>query len=169
MVETNLRMLMKQERTKAWVQLLPWAVLTMNSERSFSTGYTPHELLHAGRPAWFFQTSFLEDFKSRDGDWLQHKKALAAQAIENLKQVREPDLTRRNRLGRPASFRVGDLVLLHHSRLPTWPSNTLQDPFFGPYRIIRIYRSRIHVSCSPRMGGELLCAPQTVEAPSLFR
>ena len=30
----------------------------------------------------------------------------------------------------------------------------------GPYRIIRIDGSRIHVRCSPRLGGELLCAPR---------
>ena len=31
---------MKQERTKDWVRLLPWAVLTLNSQESSSTGYT---------------------------------------------------------------------------------------------------------------------------------
>ena len=36
----------------------------------------------------------------------------------------------------------------------------LQDPYFGPYRIIRVDGSRIHVRCSPRLGGELLCAPK---------
>ena len=38
-LERNLGILMKQERTKDWVCLLPWAVLTMNSEKSSSTGY----------------------------------------------------------------------------------------------------------------------------------
>ena len=38
-VEQNLRILMKQDRTKDWVHLLPWAVLTMNSQESSSTGY----------------------------------------------------------------------------------------------------------------------------------
>ena len=31
-VEQNLRILMKQERTKDWICLVPWAVLTMNSQ-----------------------------------------------------------------------------------------------------------------------------------------
>ena len=48
--------------------------------------------------------------------------------------------------------------MVHHSRLPSWPRNCLRDPYFGPYRIIRIDGSRIHVRCSPRLGGELLCA-----------
>ena len=47
-VEQNLRILMKQERTKDWVRLVPWAVLTMNSQRSSTTDFTPHELFHGG-------------------------------------------------------------------------------------------------------------------------
>ena len=141
-VEQNLRILMKQERTKDWVRLVPLAVLTMNSQRSSSTGFTPHELFHGGRPAWFFKTPFPEDFKSPVGDWLEHKQPLANQAGANLRHIRDRELSRRNRLRRPASFKVGDLVLVHHSRLPSWPRNCLQDSYFGPYRIIRIDGSR---------------------------
>ena len=142
-LEQNLRILMKQERTKDWVCLVPWAVLTMKSQRSSSAGFTPHELFHGGRPAWFFKTRFPEDFKSPVGDWLEHKQSLANQAGTNLRHVRDRELSRRNRLRRPASFKVGDLVLVHHSRLPSWPRNCLQDPYFGPYRIISIDGSRI--------------------------
>ena len=151
---------MKQGRTKDWVRLVPSAVLTMNSQRSSSTGFTPHELFHGGRPAWFFKTPFPEDFKSPVGDWLEHKQSLANQAGTNLRHIRDREQSRRNRLRRPSSFKVGDLVLVHHSRLPPLPRNCLQDPYFGPYRIIRIDGSRIHVRCSPRLGGELLCAPK---------
>ena len=91
---------------------------------------------------------------------LEHKQSLANQDGTNLRHIRDRELSRQNRLRRPASFKVGDLVLVHHSRLPSWPRNCLQDPYFGPYRIIRIDGSRIHVRCSPRPGGELLCAPK---------
>ena len=90
-VEQNLRILMKQERTKDWVRLVPWAVLSMNSQRSSSTGFTPHELFHGGRPAWFFKTPFPEDFKSPVGDWLEHKQFLANQAGTNLRHIRDRD------------------------------------------------------------------------------
>ena len=40
-VEQKRRILMKQQRIKGWVRLVPWAVLTMNSQRSSSTGVTP--------------------------------------------------------------------------------------------------------------------------------
>ena len=56
--EQKLRILMKQEHTKDWVRLLPWAVLTMNSQPSSSTGYTPHELFLGRPPAWFFKNPF---------------------------------------------------------------------------------------------------------------
>ena len=105
---------MKQERTKDWVRLLPWAVLTTNSQESSPTGYTPHELFHGGRPAWFFETPFPEDYESPVGDWLEHWQGLANGVRANLKRVRERKLPRRNRTRRPASFKVGDLVLVHH-------------------------------------------------------
>ena len=159
-LEQNLRFLMKQERTKDWVRLLPWAVPTMNSQKSSSTGYTPHELFQGGRPVWFLKTSFREDHKSPVGHWLEHRQDLANLARANLKHVREPELIRRNRTRRPATFKVGSLVLVHLWRLPTCPRNCLQDPYFGPYRISKINGSRIHVRCSPRPGRELLCAPK---------
>ena len=112
------------------------------------------------RPVWSFKTPVPEDYNSPVRDWLEHRQDLANQARANLNHVREPDLTRRNHTRRPATFKVGDLVLVHHSRLPTWPRDWLQDPYFGPYRIMKIDGSRIHVSCSPRLGGELLFAPK---------
>ena len=151
---------MKQERTKDWVCLVPWAVLTMNSRSSSSTGLTPHELSHGGRPAWFFQTPFPDDFKSLVWDWLEHKQSMANWAGTTLRQIRERELGRRNGLWRSTSFKVCDLVLVHHSRLPSWPRNCLLEPYFGPYRIINIDGSRIDVRCSPRLGGELLFAPK---------
>ena len=51
-------------------------------------------------------------------------------------------------------------MLVRHSRLSSWPRNRLGDLFFGPYRIIKINGSRIHVWCSLRLGGELLHAPK---------
>ena len=83
---------------------------------------------------------------------------MANQAGTNLRHIRDRELSQRNRLRRPASFKVGDLVLVHHARLPSWPRNCLQYPYFGPCCIIRIDGSSIHVRCSPRLACELLCA-----------
>ena len=61
-VEQNLRILMKQEHTKDWVRPVPWAVLTMNSKRSSSTGFGPtncsmEEDLHGSSKPPFLRTS----------------------------------------------------------------------------------------------------------------
>ena len=53
-------------------------------------------------------------------------------------------------------------MLVHHLRLSKGPRKCLQDPYFEPYRIIKIDGSRVHLSCSPRLGGELLSAPKQV-------
>ena len=73
---------MKQERTKDWVRLLPWAVLTMNAQESSPTAYTPHELFHGGCPAWFFKSPFPEDYKSPVGDWLESEQVDVAKNIQ---------------------------------------------------------------------------------------
>ena len=106
---------MKQEHTRDRVRLLPWVVLTMNSQQSPSTGFTLQQLFHGGRPAWFFKTHFPEDYGSLVGDSLEHKQHLANFATANLKHFHELELTRRKRTRRPASFKVGDKVLVHHS------------------------------------------------------
>ena len=128
---------MKQERTKNVVHLLTLAVLTMNSQESLSTGYTLHELFRGGCSAWFSKTPFPEDYKSAGGDWLEHKQDPARLARANLKHVQECEVTRRNRTRCPATVKVGDLVLIQQSRLPSLPHNYLHNPFFGPYRIQR--------------------------------
>ena len=107
MVEENLRILMKQDRTKDWVRLLPSAALTMNAEGSSSTDTTPHEMFHGGRPAWFWKPPFPGDDKSPVGKWLEHKQDLANFGRANLKQVCERQLNRRDRTRCPASFMVG--------------------------------------------------------------
>ena len=114
MLEQNLTILMKQERTKDCVRLLPCTVVTMNSQESSSTGYTPRELYHRGCPVWLFKTPFPEDYKSRTGDWLEHRQDLANLAGATLKHIREHELTKCNRTRRPSTFKVGDLVLVHH-------------------------------------------------------
>ena len=50
--------------------------------------------------------------------------------------------------------------MVHHSRLPGWPRNGLQDRFFGSYRIRKKDGSGMHVRRTPRLGGKLLCAPK---------
>ena len=61
-----------------------------------------------------FKAPFSEEHKSPVGDWLEHKQDLANLARANLKHGRERELTRHNRTRSPATFKVEDLVLVHH-------------------------------------------------------
>ena len=147
---------MKQERAKDWLSLVPW----QNSQKSPSTGFTPQSCsMEDDRPG-SSKPPFLRISRALFRIRWKHKQSMANQAGTYLKHIRDRELSRRNRLRQPASFKVGDHVLVHHSRLPSSPRNCLQDPYFGPYRIIRINGSRIHVRCSPRLGAEMLCAPK---------
>ena len=56
------------------------------------------------------------------------------------------------------TFKVGDLALVDHARLPSWPRNCLQDPYFGPYRIISIDGSRINIWLAAFVMVELRCS-----------
>ena len=94
---------------------MPWPVLTMNSQRCSSAILAPQALSRGGHLAWFFKSAFPKDYKSPVRDCLAHKHDLATLASANLKHIGERELTRRNRWRRPASFKVGDLVLVHHS------------------------------------------------------
>ena len=52
-MEQNQRVLIIQKQTKDSSCLLPWAVATMNSQSSTSTGFSHYKLFHGGHPAWF--------------------------------------------------------------------------------------------------------------------
>ena len=55
------------------------------------------------------KTSFPEDYKSRVGDWLEHRQDLGNLARAKVKHVRERELTTPKRTRRPATFKVGQL------------------------------------------------------------
>ena len=54
------------------------------------------------------------------------------QAGTNLRHICDRELRRRNRLWQPASFKVGDLVLVHHSRLPPGHVTAYMTFILGP-------------------------------------
>ena len=113
-MEQFLTVRMTQERTKNWVRLLPRPVLTMSSQWSSPTGYTPYQLFYGGRPAGSFKGLSPEDYMSPVGDWLEHKQDLANVARSSPKHLGEHEVTTCNRFRHPASLKLGDLVLVHH-------------------------------------------------------
>jgi ''chromo'' (CHRromatin Organisation MOdifier) domain. len=45
--------------------------------------------------------------------------------------------------------------LVASDRLPNWPRNKLQFPWFGPFRVVEVFGGSCSVRVSPRMGGLL--------------
>ena len=152
----------KTERTRDWVRLLPAISLMMNSQDSSVTGYSPHELF-LGRPARFLHVPHPEDTRSSVGNWVQEQQAKVDKAKAMLQRVRERQWNKKKKHRVPASYQEGDLVLVHHSRLPAWPRSTSDDPYFGAYKILPVDGHRITVRCSPRLGGTLVCTAQHVK------
>ena len=127
----------------AIVRRAPGSLLCGSSSHSAAVR---HDQFHGVHLTWFFKTPFGEDYKSLVGEWQKHRQDLANLARAGLKHVRELELTGPNRTKRPACFKVGNLVLVYHSRLPSWLRNCLQHCFLRPYCIILINGLRIHLT-----------------------
>ena len=136
-LKENVRIWCKTERTRDWVRLLPVISLMMSSQESSATGYSPHELFLV-RPAWFIHAPYPEDTHSSVGERVQEQQAKVDKAKAMLQRVRERQWNKKNKHRVPATYQEGDLVLVHHSRLPAWPSSTCDEPYFGPYNILSV-------------------------------
>ena len=144
------------------MRLLPVISVMMNSQESSATGYSPHELFQ-GCPAWFLHARYPEDSYSPLGTWFKEQQDKVDNAKAMLQSVREQQWTKKNKHRVPASYQEGDWVLVHHSRLPTWPRPTSDDRYFGPCKNQTMHSHSITVQCSPRLGGTLVCAAQQLK------
>ena len=84
-------------------------------------------------------------------------------AKATLHRVRERHWNKKNKHRVPASYQEEDWVLVHHSRLPTCPRSSSDDPYFRPYKILSVDGHRITVRCSPRLERTLVCAAQQLK------
>ena len=73
-LKENVRIWCKTERTRDCVRLLTGISLMMNSQESWATGCSPHELF-LGRPAWILHAPYPEDTHSSVGEWVQEQQA----------------------------------------------------------------------------------------------
>ena len=146
-LKENVRIWYKTERTKDWVRLLPVISLMMNSQESSATGYTPHELF-MGRLAWFLHAPYPEDSYSAVGKCVKEQQDKVDKAKAMLQRVWKRQWNKKNKRRVPATYQEGDRVLVHHSRLLTWPRSTSEDPYFWPYKILSVDGHRITVRCS---------------------
>ena len=163
-LKENVRIWCKSERTRDWVRLLPVISLMMNSQESWATRYSPHELF-LGRLAWFLHAPSPEDTHQSVSEWVQEQQAKVDNAKAMLKRVRGRQWNKKNKHRVPATYQEEDLVLVHHGRLPAWPRSTSNDPYFGPYKILSVDGHCITVRCSPRLGGTLVWSAQHLKCP----
>ena len=161
-LKENVRIWCKTERTKDWVRLLPVISLMMNSEESSATGYRPHEVFMQ-HPAWFLHAPYPEDSYSTVLKWVKGQQDKVDEAKAMLQRVRERQWNKKNKHRVPASYQEGDWVLVHHSWLPVWPRSTMDDPYFGPYKILSVDGHRIIMRCSPGLRGTPVCAAQQLK------
>ena len=97
------------------------------------------------------------------GKWVKEQQDKVDKAKAILQRVRERQWNKKNKHRVPASYQEVDPVLVHHSRLPTWPRSTSDDPYFGPYKILCVDGHHITVRSSSRLGGTLVCAAQQLK------
>ena len=161
-LKENVSIWCKTEGTKDWVRLLAVVSLTMNSQESSATGYSPHELF-MGRPVWFLHAPYPEDSYSTVGKWVKEHRDKVNKAKAMLQSVREQQWTKNNRHRVPASYQEGNWMLVHHSGLAAWPLSTNEDPYFGPYKILTPHGHRITMRCSLPIGGTLMSAAQQLK------
>ena len=161
-LQENVRIWCKTERTNDRVRLLSVMSLLMNSQESSAAGYSPHELF-MGRLSWFLHAPYPEDSYSTVGKWVKEQQVKVDKAKAMLQRVRERQWSRKNKHQVPASYQEGDWVLVHYSRLPAWPGSTSDDPYFGPYKILSVTGHPFSVRCSPRLGRTLVCAAQQLK------
>ena len=98
----NVRICCKTERTRDCVRLLPVISLMMNSQESSATGYSPDELF-LGRPVWFLHVRYPEDTHSSVGEWVQEQQAKVDRASTMLQRVKERQWNKKNKHQVPAT------------------------------------------------------------------
>ena len=149
--KTVMRILMAKEKGRNWLRVLPYTIYLMNNEVSTRTGYSPHELFF-GRPGFHMEFPTPQDANPKVKEWMEKQAVLASKARELLQKIRERENTRSNRGRKAVEYEIGDMVLVHHKRLPLWKKNDLDLPYYVPFLVTDVGPSSVKVRASPRFG-----------------
>ena len=152
--KTVMRIPMAQEKGRDWLRVLPYAIYLMNNQVSTRTGFSPHELFFR-RPGFHMEFPTPQDASPKVKEWMEKQATLASKAKELLQRIRERENTRSNRGRKPVEYQIGDMVLVHHRRLPRWKKNDLDLPYYGLFMVTDVGPSSVKVRASPRFGGEI--------------
>ena len=86
---------------------------------------------------------------------MEGQATLANKATEVLQKIRERENTRNNPGRKPVENQIGDMVLVHHKRLPKWKKNDLNLPDYGPFMVTDVGPSTVKIRANPRFGEEI--------------
>ena len=115
---------MLSEKSRNWLKLVPHAIYLMNNQVTSRTGFTPTELF-LGRPGFNFESPYASEGPPKLDEWLTQQKKIAVLCRPLLEKKRSKENCTKNRKRKESIYRIGDWVLVHHSRFKAWPRNTL--------------------------------------------
>ena len=146
--KTVMRILMAHERGMNWLRVLPYAIYLMNNQVSTRTGFS-------GLPGFHMEFPTPQDANPKMKEWMGKQAALASKTKELPERIRECENPRSNRGRKPIEYQIGDMVLVHHNRLPRWKKNDLDLPYHYPFMVTDVGPSSFKVPSSSRSGGEI--------------
>ena len=86
-------------------------------------------------------------------NWVERQQSLVDKAVDLPRIHRAKMDLKANRYRKEATYSVGDLVLVHHDRFPARPKAPLDDPWYGPFRIVSAGADSVWVMANPNLGG----------------
>ena len=143
----------------------------MNNQVSTRTGFSPHKLFF-GCPGFQLGFPTPQDANPKVKEWMEKQATLASKVKELLQRIRESENTSSKRGQKPVEYQIGDMVLVHHRRLPRWKKNDLDLPYYGPFMVTDVGPSSVKVRASPRFEGgdqSWLPSPQEVHPDERVR
>ena len=123
---------------KAWNDILPAIVFSMNSCVNASTGYSPFEIIYGHRPQFPLSNPKNIDFKDIPKDIHVYLKQLEkklqtirTEVRTNIEKANEKMINRVNKTASPLNVSIGDYVYLNEE--PTGQGRKLQARYTGPF------------------------------------
>ena len=143
---------MLSEKCRNWLKIVPYAIYLMNNHSSSRTGFTPTELF-LGRPGFNFEFPCASEGNPKVDEWLTEQKRIAALCRSFLEKKESKENGTKKHKRKEAIYRIGDPVLVHHSRFKAWPRNTLDSPNLGPFLVTGVAEGSVWIKTHPKYEG----------------
>ena len=153
--ETNLRLLMSRSKSRDWPKWCWYSTYVCNRQINPITKLSPAEHFLGRRDNNNDFEPLPQEYAAAEtvGNHIE----MMTQAQTLLQQNRYKRFQQRNKHRVPASYQVGDQVLIHRKRFPNRKKNKVTSPslYYGPYRVHRVGLGSVHCRVSPLLGGNI--------------